>query len=354
MFSLFSKDRSFGVDIGTQSIKIVQLQKKDDASYKVMNYAIWSSGTGEVIQEQRDNTMAASHIARIIGEMLDEADIHMNDVYFALPSFFTFSSVISVPEMSDEELDEAIPLQARQHIPVPMEEVQVNWVNLGMNKTDNTLNILIIAIPNSVISKYQSIAKQLNVDIQGFELDIFSRLRALNLPQQHTCIIDIGSRSTSVSVVDDHKELRMIRSFDMGGNQLTRRLADTMEVSMERAEHMKISNGLTGDRGVTNVLTKQLERFFKKDIGGMLKEYSEMQGIKVQHIAVTGGIAQMKGINDFAKRHLNKFVEDGVVVKEAHPSDKILLPDEMKEEVFYEEVWQDISLAIGMALRKYM
>ncbi len=352
MFSLFSKDKSFGVDVGTQSVKIVELEKDDD-QIQLANYAIWSNDVGEVIQEQGENTMSASQISDIIQKMASEADMDMDKVYFALPSFFTFSSVMTVPEMSEEELSETVPLQARKHVPVPIEEVQINWINLGKHARENKLNVLIIAIPNNVVAKYQNIADNLDVDIQGFELDIFSRLRSLNLPAKHTCIVDIGSRSTSVSMVDAEENLRMIRAFDVGGNHITRRLANALEVSMERAELMKIDNGLSGDPGVASVIETVLEKFFRKEVGEMVEEYTDMMNTTIERIELAGGISQMKGLNEFVKQTMGKISsQETIEVQEAKPTQNVEVPDQLSE-IFYKEVWQDVSLAIGIALSKY-
>jgi len=255
--------------------------------------------------------------------------------------------------MSDEELAEAVPLQARQHVPVPMDDVQVNWINLGKHAGKEKLNVLIIAIPNSVVSKYQNIADKLNVEINGFELDIFSRLRSLSLPNTHTCIVDIGSRSTSVSIVDDAQSLRMIRAFDVGGNQITSRLANALEVDMERAELMKIDNGLTGDPGVASVIEKVLGKFFRKEVGGMLEEYADMMDTPVQQIELAGGISQMKGINDFVEETMKKaHSREEIAIREARPTPQINVHQELRD-MFFAQVWHDLSLAIGIALRKY-
>jgi len=353
MFSFFSKDNAFGVDIGTQSIKIAEIKEHKD-KVELENYAIFSSEIGEIIQEQGEHTMAASTIAETVQRMLGEADMSMNEVFFALPSFFTFSSVITVPTMSEEELAEAVPLQARQHVPVPMDSVQVNWINLGKHAKEEKLNVLIIAIPNSVVAKYQNVAHQLDVEINGFELDIFSRLRSLSLPDKHTCIVDIGSRSTSVSIVDDEQNLRMIRAFDVGGNQITDRLSNALEISMERAELLKVENGLTGDPGVASVIDKVLGKFFRKEVGNMIQEYADMMHAPVAQIELAGGISQMKGINNFVEDTLQRSQSrQDLTIREARPTSELAVPEELRE-VFFEDVWHDLSLAIGIALRKYV
>jgi type IV pilus assembly protein PilM len=350
---LFSKN-AYGIDIGTQSVKIVELHKRGANAFEVANYAHWNDDLGDTVQS-KGNSMSTDKVAGIISNMMKESGMKISEAYFAMPGFLSFSSVINLPKMSDAELAQAVPLEARQYIPVPMSDVQVDWINLGDNPTKDKTQVLIMAIPNSAIRRYTQIAQSLGIKIKGFELDIFSQIRSLELEPRNTCIVDIGARSSTVSIINENKELMMTRSFDVGGNQISTRISEVMNISMERAEQLKIDNGMVGDQGVASVIGGVIGAFIGDEVLRMLHEFNENREQKVEKVLICGGISRMKGVQDFVTQKLHSldknFIETEVAI--AYPSNKLKVKGELYEE-FVQNIWQDLSLAIGIALRQYM
>ncbi|MQK95600.1 type IV pilus biogenesis protein PilM, partial [Escherichia coli] len=95
-----------------------------------------------------------------IRKVLDEAKIKTKNCVITIPDFLTFFTTFDLPKMSKEELPEAIKMEARKYIPLPIKDVSLDWrvIEKGPNfPKENKLTILTIAIPHEIINKCQQI-----------------------------------------------------------------------------------------------------------------------------------------------------------------------------------------------------
>ncbi len=353
MFGLGAK-RSFGIDIGTQTIKIAEMHKKGGKSY-LANYVLWTDTLTEVLQEKGGKRVSsAKHIASILLGVSKQAGMSLQDAYFAIPSYLAFSAIIDFPLMSDEELINAVPLEAKQYIPVPIEDVQVDWINLGKSEKTGGVQVLLMAIPNTVVAKYLKIARLLNIEVKGFELDVFSQIRSIALDKKRTCVIDVGARSSSVSILGADQQLMLTRSYDVGGNQITNQIATAKAVDPEEAEELKKNNGLNGqDEKTVQVVRSVLQNFIANDVGSLLREYESKNANPIEHVVIVGGISRMRGVRDFFEEQVHAMGAQysTVQVGIARPTTEVTVKDGF-EELFQESIWQDVALAVGIALRE--
>lgn len=344
---------TFGVDIGTQTIKLVEVNKKKN-TYNLVNYVTWTDLLTEVVQEKSNaNSSGAEVVAEIIQAMAKQASMELGQMYIAIPSYLAFSAEIELPNMSYEELSNAVRLEAAQHIPVPIEQVQIDWVNLGVIKENNNVRILILALPNTVIARYQKIAELAKISIEGFELDIFSQMRATHLDAGAVCLMDIGARSSSIGVFDTNRRLALLRSFDVGGNHISNHIADVNHISVEEAEALKKEFGMSGGSqqvitGVDDILGEHVLKLVAK----FLVEHQDKYQYKVGKIVLVGGLSNMMGITHYVQDRLAAEQEllSGIQVELGRPSKEVKVKDELRD-WFKTQIWSDISLALGIALK---
>ena len=229
-----SKPKSFlGIDIGTSSIKVVQLKKTED-KFELETYGeISTIGYVERLNESFQSTSLKS-LETINREMLklvlDEAKTNTKNVVMAIPIFSSFTSIIEMPEMEEKELNQAVEFESRKYIPIPSTEVLLDCkvIDSGMIKDDNSgktfkgKRILLIAVPKEVINKYIRIAESLNLKVDALELESFSFARSLALGEtEPVCVLDIGARATSFTVIDKGT-VQMSHGLDVAGAEMTR------------------------------------------------------------------------------------------------------------------------------------
>jgi type IV pilus assembly protein PilM len=347
---------SFGIDIGTQTIKISEVQKQG-GKISVINYSIWNDDLDNIIQEKSgEHTISVTQITTIITAMLNAAKMEIKEAYIAIPSYLAFSAVVPFPILSYEELVTAVPLEAKQYIPAPLDSVQLDWMNLGPNKGKDKLNILLIAIPNSVVNTYIEVSKALGITIKGFELDAFSIIRSIDLPDTQVCIVDIGARTSTVSIVNAADQLQLIQSFDFGGNHITDKISASHNISNIEAEKIKKNNGISGSSSEISALIQSgIKSFFENEVVRIIKQFQDNNEEKIQDIVLLGGFAKMEGIREFVDLVINNQLGSmqKINITVAEPYSNLSIKGVKDKEALH-DIWHDLVLSIGISLKDYI
>lgn len=207
-------DRCLGIDIGTAVLKIVEL-KKEKNKLRLENYGLASPELPETGSTFRTTDLSVQDLSQLIKQILTEAKIQTRKAVISLPILSSFSVLINLPRLSDKELAATIPFEVKKYIPVPMGEVMLNWSIVGQTSDYSTLEsikrtdskdkiqILVVAVPREIINKYTQVAKMAGLDILALEQEAFSLSRSLiGNDTSLYLIVDIGSRGSSVIVVD--------------------------------------------------------------------------------------------------------------------------------------------------------
>ncbi|HOX21402.1 MAG TPA: pilus assembly protein PilM, partial [Candidatus Paceibacterota bacterium] len=202
--------RSLGVDIGTSNIKIVELSKSG-SEIVLDNYGILET-YGYL---DRPNAAIQSSYFKIVEEttvdllkkLLKSFKPHTKRAVISLPIFSSFVTIFDIPLTDEKEISRAIPFEAKKYIPLPLEDLTIDWaiINEGNRLAKNVSSrILLIAIPKDLIQRYQRIAKGVGLDVVAFELESVSLARSLlGQDKSPALILDVGAQSTNVAIVEN-------------------------------------------------------------------------------------------------------------------------------------------------------
>lgn len=338
-----------GIDIGTSAIRVVELEKHGEQE-KLANYGFVSLSPfyEKKAQQPRKDTLLLSSrkIAEILSAILRTARVGTQRAIFSIPDFSTFFTSFTLPPMSPEEIPQAVEFEARRHVPLPLSEVTLNWMvtkgSISERKAGG-LEILLVVVPNTTIEQYTRIAELCRIDLLHMEAEVFGLLRALMRHNQQTvALIDIGAQSTTCSIVDQQK-LRFSHSFDIAGNDLTERLAQSFELDYEMAEALKEKQGLFENEEDTKKVLVPLLDLMLAEIDKVVQNFWQQEGKDVQAYIIAGGSAHLPGLKQYFAQVLKK------EIKTAEPFVNMVYPP------ILEEVIQDISpafsVAVGMALK---
>jgi len=211
--------------MGSSSIKIVELEKKDERLH-LTNYALAQIKNEAVfkIGELRD-----AEVAEILKTLLAQAQIKSRRASISLPVDKTFSTVMELPSMPEKELVAAIPFEAQKYVPVPLNEVVLDWsiISAGQeepldksrmagaassdsaqlswagNEKTGGIQVLLVAVPKDIINKIARIAKMAGLELAALEQEAFSLARSLIGHDKNIyMIVDLGRKSTDLIVVD--------------------------------------------------------------------------------------------------------------------------------------------------------
>ena len=268
--------------------------------------------------------------------------------------------MIEVPALSDEKIAQTIPFEAKRYIPVPLEDVSLDWFVVPqalLNRDDAPIfedgavptvreekrKVLLIAIHNYELVKHKNILSKTDLDTRFFEIEIFSTLRSSvydgGLP---VIVIDIGARSTKLYVVEHGI---ILRSFfiNQGGQSISQAIARAENIPFKEAEHKKREFGFeVKDRNTRHAMALILDEIFT-EANNAIVDFEQRYRQSVSKIVLTGGGASMKGLLEEVK------AKTKISVEVANPFSRLRHPALLSETL--ERSGSEFSVAVGAALR---
>ena len=128
--NFFKGGTVLGTDIGTASIKITELSKRGD-SFALSNYGILETKKYLDYPTQAIQTsslrIVEGEATRLLKTLLSEMKTRSHLAITSIPLFTTFVTVFEMPKFSKEETHKVVMFQAQQYIPMPLEQVSVEW-----------------------------------------------------------------------------------------------------------------------------------------------------------------------------------------------------------------------------------
>ena len=331
-----------GVDIGTSSIKIVEIRKRGKEK-ELGNYG--EIKIRDIYPDFKKNSVTAEseEIAKVIGAILAEAKIKTKAAVFSLPDYSSFFTTFTLPAMTREEIPEAVKFEAPIRIPLPLAKVTLDWqVVEGFEKESLPLRILLVAVPNEIVDRYREIASLAKLDLMALEAEVFGLVRTLVKTGEPAVLVDIGRESTTCSIIDK-KILKASHSFDTGGRRLTEAVSQALNLQPLEAEDLKEENGILGDEAVKESLIPTLDLILE-EIKQVCNNFLRDERTEVEKLILTGGSALLPGLKEYCESSLNLKAEIG------NPFSGIVFPSVLAKTL--EKMGPIYAVSVGMALRE--
>ncbi len=352
-FLFAKKEKSvLGVDIGSSSLKVVQL-RKDHGKAVLETYgelALGPYGGGDVGQA---TNLSAEQITETLKDLLREAKVTTNNCGISIPFARSLLTLVNLPYRADpKEQKTVIELEARKYIPVPISEVQLDWFIVPkmnpsqpeVKKTESgeTVEVLIVAVHNDELSLLQNVAVGAGLSASFYEIEIFSTIRAVVEEQaKSVMVIDVGAASTKTYVVE-RGIVALSHSIGTGSQDITRAIAISGNVSIARAEVLKKEEGIGGS-GTLGSPELVFSRIFS-EVRRVLMQYEMERKKPITAILFTGGGGVTKELGSYAKSIFS------IDVRVADPFIKTEAPAFIRPVL--EEIGPEFAVAVGLALRK--
>lgn len=349
---LFGAKSTLGVDIGTVSIKISEIQKEGNKKPVLVNYGVLEN----MSYLKRPNSAIQSSTLKLdvkntsgaLKMLLDKMKTKSSYAVASVPIFASFTSFLELPQMTPEETRKAMSFQIQQNIPLPVSEVSVDWMKIGEREDESGFvkqQMLVIAIPNGEVAKYRAIFKSVGISIAAIELESLSVTRSLaGGDPVPTLLIDIGGFVTNVSVAHGGL-LRAARAVDYAGQYLTHSIATSLSIDHKRAEDLKRQKGIIKDptNAELSTLTLPLLDVILGEAEQVKNEYESRSASKIERAILCGGGSNLLGIKEYAE---NRFSLPTVV---GNPFHRVEYPP--KIEPMVRELGPELAVAVGLGIR---
>jgi type IV pilus assembly protein PilM len=350
------KPAFLGVDIGTTSIKVVEVEQ-GKLKPRISNYAILESRgsllrTNAVFQSS-NLKLFDREIIELLKEVIKKMKPKTNKVIASIPVFSAFTTVLKFPEMPENELKQALLFQAKQYVPLPLEEVAFDWQKVGEYEDEKGFKfqaILLIAIPQDLIKKYQKVFKEAGLNLLALEIEPISLIRSVIFKDKTpTIIIDIGSHTTSISLVEN-AQLKFVSQTDFAGASLTHTISSALNINPLRAEEIKRERGILGE-GADYELSElmiPIIGFIINEIKRTESDYNINFGksFNFERIILSGGGSNLLGLDTYFKKQFNK------PILKAEPLLQFEYDDEIRP--LANELNLVLAVSLGLALREFM
>ncbi len=337
-----------GIDLGSSSIKIVQL-KNDGGNVTLETYGELQLGPYAHVEVGRATNLEVGRLTEALKDILEEAGTTTRTAGTAVPYAASFIAMLNVPvENTPGALDNLIPIEARKYVPVPINQVTLDWFVVPHAKGAEArgTKVLLAAIHNEALSKAQAVLAQASVQNGFHELEIFSTIRSsVENAGDTVMIIDIGAGTSKFYVVSEGI-VQATHSLPIGGQDMTSGLAKALELTIDDAEEMKRQVGLMAadNPRISRALSFTLERV-AADARRMVEAYERTAGVApITSIILSGGGSALKGFDAYLEQVLSRKVVS------ANPFSKVVYPAFLEGTL--KEIGPSFSVAVGVALRR--
>lgn len=310
-----AKDDALGVDIGSSSIKIVQLKKKNGKPV-LETYGVLALGPYANTEVGTVTNLKTEEISKALIDLMKEANVTTKDAVVSIPSLSTLIFTISLPsKVAEGELSKIIPIEARKYIPVPITEVTLDWFvipgeaesyedNNSRDKDNSRIEVLVVAIHNETLSQYKDIVKKTELVCDSFEMEIFSNMRAsFSHEISPVILIDFGASKTKVSIIESGI-VRVFHVVNRGSQDITRNVSQSLGITFDEAEKLKRTVGLDAslDPRIEKIARLSIDYIFT-DINSIVFAYEKKYNKNVSKVFLSGGGSMLKGLLESAREN---------------------------------------------------
>lgn len=337
-----------GLDISSTSVKLLELSIQD-GRYRVESYGVEPLPTNAVVEK---NIADTEGVGDAIERLVKRARPRTRAAAAAVSGSAVITKVIDMEtEMTDDERETQIRLDADQYIPYPLSEVNLDFEVIGPSAVPNRVSVLLAA------SRSENIEQRVDtleiggltakvIDVEAYAMERAFSLLVDTLPSspEIVAIIDIGHTMTTLNVLRDEKII-YTREQMFGGKQLTEDVQRRYGLSFEEATRAKREGNLPDDYE-PEVLRPFMESVVQQVTRSLQFFFSSSQYNDVDHILLAGGSASVAGLAQLIQEKL------GNRVSVANPFLQMNFASQIDTSAIENDA-PSLMIACGLALRSF-
>ncbi|NIR28553.1 MAG: pilus assembly protein PilM [Gammaproteobacteria bacterium] len=350
-FSLFGRKSApvVGVDISSTAVKLLELSRSGDR-YKVESHAVEPLPPNSVVEK---NITEVEAVGEAIRRAVKRSGTKTKSSALAVAGSAVITKVIPMPaDLSEDEMENQIQLEADQYIPYSLEEVNLDFEVVGPSESDPDRVDVLLAASRSENVDVRVAAAEIGgltakiVDVEAFALENAFNLLAQQLPgggmDETIALVDIGATMTTLSVLSDLKII-YAREQVFGGKQLTEEIQRRYGLTYEEAGLAKRQGGLP-ENYVSEVLNPFKESMAQQVNRSLQFFYSSSQYAQVDRIVLAGGCASIPGAAEVISE------KTGTEVIIADPFANMSIASKVRADILANDA-PSLMIACGLAMR---
>ncbi len=336
----------FALDIGTNAVRVVQLSSSGPDTWNLAHF-------GYAPLDEQTSLASSPEARRKLGEVimtaLGQSGIKTRNVVIGLPSSKTFTTVIEVPTMAENELRNTIKYQVDQYIPMAVNEAKVDWALLGTSLHDPKMQeVLIASTANAYAEERLEFVESLGLNVIAAEPDPLAMVRSL-LPEgvpDARLIIDVGEQSTDLAITYGGAP-RLVRTIPTGLRSLVKAAVQNLNVQEDQARQFILKFGLAPDRlegQVYRAIESTLDNFSTELTKSIKFFQTRYPSTPVGGIMLSGFSAVVPGFGQYISS------KTGIQSSMANPWQKVRVSQEDQQQLA--PIAAEFASVIGLAERR--
>ena len=341
------KKEVIGIDIGSSSVKVVQL-KYNKGSFQLLNAGISPLPPEAIV----DNTlMDSSSVATVIKNLVSSLDIKVKDVVCSISGNSVIIRKIVLPAMPQEELEDQISWEAEQYIPFDINDVNMDFQILSADSIDpSKMNVLLVASKKDIINDYVALFSEAGMQLSIVDVDSFAVQNAFEAnhdysPDDILALINIGASVMNINVIKDGITL-FTRDVQMGGNLYTEEIQKQVGLSSKDAEIGKLLAFESTNEPLQNVILK-VNDTITQEIRRSLDFYnSTASDDRISGVFISGGCSKVYNLINTISEQI------GLPVEKLNPFAKLKYNESDFDPEYLEEIGPFMAVPVGLAIRR--
>ncbi len=349
---LFRKKKNLvGVDIGTSSVKVIELKSKKKGERE--EYELTGIGY-EVIPPQaiiEGAIIDYGIVADAIVKAFENAHIKNRDIAISIAGSSVFTRRVKIMNVPDEELEETIYFEARNQLSgSAVDEVFMDYQILS--RDEEKIDVIFVAIKKDKVNEYLNVTVQAGKNPVVVDVDQFALANTLNYnyslsPDTSVAIINIGAYLTNIVIVKDGMPI-LTRDIAFGGNNITDLIQKEFQLDFERAEMVKKGQAVSG---ISPAVVESTIKILFEDLRNGLKQTIDYyQAISenemIGKLYLSGGTVKIQGLVQYLEESFN------IPAEVINPFQNIYYSPKKFDEDYLNEMAPVFGVAVGLGMRK--
>jgi len=304
-----------GLDIGSHSIKVMELKEAKAGAWKLLKFGLHKLPAEAIVDGAIMNSAA---VVEGIRDLVARHKIKTREVATAIAGHSVIIKKITLPAMTEDELNESIQWEAEQYIPFSVNDVNLDTQILNMNEESGQMDVLLVAAKKDIIQEYTAVIseaglKPLIMDVCSFATENCFDLNEEMEPGEVVALVNVGASLININILNNGFT-SFTRDINMGGNQFTEEIQKQLNISYEEAEALKLGGNISSSQSTTEAIVPQ-------EVGSILRSTAEAMAVEIQRsidfylatatgssigrIVLSGGTAKVSGLKEAVESTLS-------------------------------------------------
>lgn len=335
----------FTLDIGTRSLRVVQLAQQSGGAWSLLHMGYMAVDPKHI---EADSDESRRKLGQAIRAVVTEAGISATDCVVGLKSSKTFTTMLPLPKMSPAERESLLKYQADKYIPMPLDDVKLDSAVVGDSPEDPSKDeVLLASVAQEYVENVVDMIDSLGFNVIAAEPEPIAIIRSV-VPDGATggrMVIDIGERSTDIAITIDGSP-RLVRTLPMGMHMLVRSISQSLSTKDDQAQQFLLKFGLDKERlegQVYQALQAPLDGFVSELVKSVKFLQTRYPAMTIEVVHTVGYAATIPLMSEFIAEKAN------IPVQITSPWQKVTMSEKQRAAIVATEY--EFATAVGLAQR---